>query len=925
MRDRLLHDALHTLTEDAADLLEGRLAAGEEIPFEVGETGATQTSRRSTALYAYRPLTAEFVASHAEPLRSLESFESAVANLARTHGAVAYLRGRGEPVLEVSAVTHARLAVLAFLAAVWSEAETFENFEDRFDHAYTELESVVLEARLVTTAFIPVYGVILEADEVNLGDGVQLVATDTLTEECEARFADDPRVADCYCAVSIDAPSDAPLPVAELRHESRCALTALRLFKPGSVSFGLGAQTEVAGTWRSVAMPFSGRARDEAWRLLDGEDDELRQFMAAVRRVEKRTRTSWALKRFEMGLERTVPAEGLTDFLAAGRALLEADDDKGRAALPARIAALCARDDERRRVATAVECAFSLERLAINGSVGKADRKRLAALPPLATISEMERCLRALLHDLICGYLDSDLRKLADEILLADGAPVSVEEAIDREAGFDAGFFKPAEDLGVAASNAGGGTQEFDPVFDDTAEIEAADLRLVDDLADGVVDAAANDAAVNDAADSAAEGAMGDGDAELADAPTTAFDTEQATGQDEIVDGPADEWTAAVIEDEQRWWSPEKSRAQYEAALEPADADDDNGAIAETGPFAESPQPAQDDAEAFEQTTQSYPELDASARMHQLAEELVDGFDRALTGTMSDADGDVDGGGDGDGAVERKSAGAERDPAETERMSFTRSGDGDLTFNFPVLARAQDDSSPPLPPPVPESSQDEPGVGFAAQARADGQRVSQRDGQHDGRHNGAALSAAERTDFIESQRGLTGDFPVPEFEMPDRVRHERLRELLGDRPGERHNFDQIMNKAYPGDDLGQTPASSEPHSGEEGESVVPADFKRPRLVALNGGAGHAPVPLDHPPVPNDVTTPAPSGPATPAVDARQTHETESLDLAPPADESDHDGVDHSEARSSAIGPATIEFRLLVDPELDDPDDFAGAC
>ncbi len=840
----MLHDALSELTEDAARLLEGRLAAGEEIPFEVGETTTAQKRRRSTALYAYRPLTAEFVASHAEQLRSLEAFENAVDNLARTHGAVAYLRSRGEPVLEVSGSTHARLAVLAFLAAVWDDAESFGEFDDRFNRAYLELESVVLAARLVTTAFIPVHGVVIEVDEVNLGDGVQLVAPEAPGEECVARFADEPRAADCYCAVSIDAPSDAPLPVSELRHEARCALTALRLFKPGSVSFGLTAHTELAGTWQVVTMPFSGRAREEAWRLLDGEDEELRQFMAAVRRVEKRTRTSWALKRFEMGLERTVPAEGLTDYLAAARALLNADDDAGKAALPARIAALCARQGERERVAGAIACAFALESLAIAGTVGKEDRKRLAAAAPLEIIGEVESCLRALLHDLVCGYLESDLRRIADEILLSDGQVASVEEAIDREAGFDTGYYRPADDLAAAepSGDAASGTLEFDSVFDDTAEISAADLR-------------------------------DDAQADLEDGPGT--ETEAQAD----VEGPGDQWTEQVLSDDPGWWTPEQSRAKREEESPDADADGVAGA----------------DDVAFEQTTQSYPEIDAGARIDQLAEEVVDRFDRALD--------------DSPPAVER-----ERDPEQEARMSFTTPGETDLTFDFPVLA--QDVPSRGVEGPLPLDPR-QPHVD--AEVDDEGPRAM-RD-----------LSPGERIDFLQKHSGLTGEFPVPEFELPDRVRHERLRELLGDHVDEKASLARIMRPDNP-------PAmrASEASAASDRLALHPSEPERPRLVALRGGASRAPANDEQPLAPVDVTTPASAGPATPAPIAKPTrrepHDTETTESTEPvtqpapADEppTGEPDVNHGEARSGGLGPATIEFRPLVDGDPDDPDDFAGA-
>lgn len=478
MRDRMLHESLRSLTFDASYLLTQLLADGEEIPFEVGESsggaqGRDKIERGARAtMFAYRPLTGEFVSSHADQIRALPSFENAAQSLARTRGMIAYLRVQNEPILDVGELTHARLAALAFLSAVWKDAEQFDEWGDRFERAYHELESVALAERLVTTVFVPVFGVTLNCETVNLGAGVELLSPEDLDETCANRFSDSVIGADSYCAISLDAPSDAPAPLPEIRHSARALLTALRMFKPGSVSLGLTAHADVGGAWQQVSLPFTGRSREDAWELQEGEDEELRQFISAVRRVERRTRVSWALKRFEMGLERTVPAEGLTDFLAALRALLEANDDTGKAALPARVSALCARDSERVHVRAAVEAAFALERLAVDGMISRADRKRLAKQPPLEVIAETERYLRALLHDLVCGYLASDLKKLADEILMADGEPTGPETAQHEPV-----YLEPVPDPGAPSPPDPTATVEFEVVFDDTAEISAIDIR----------------------------------------------------------------------------------------------------------------------------------------------------------------------------------------------------------------------------------------------------------------------------------------------------------------------------------------------------------------------------------------------------------------------------------------------------------------
>jgi hypothetical protein len=413
----------------------------------------------------------------------------------------------------------------------------------------------------------------------------------------------------------------------------------------------------------------------------------------------------------------------------------------------------------------------------------------------------------------------------------------------------------------------------------------------------------------------------------LADELTTG---DQATGEqptdDQAEDGPreaatteikasgpagpqGDAWTRDVLHENERWWTPEQSRADIEAAQLSA-------------PVGDEPDPTTDaDAEAFEQTTQSYPELDADARINQLANELVDSYDRALTDTYED-DAIADDAPAADAAAAAEQT--ELDPEEEARMSFTPPGEADLTFDFPVLARAMSR----------ERERHEQGTPVEIDDEAD-QRA----------HSG--LSPQERIDFLQKHSGMTTEFPVPEFEVPDRVRQERLRELLGDRVSETASFGAIMSRSF------EPPAAQDaeqkaiaPFDEERSEASEPptVDLGRPRLVALKGGA-HPVTPIEQPEPDPDVTTPVSAGPATPAVDAvepawsqpdwsepRTTDGTapSAADEAPAnpvAQEAERpdDPVDHGEARTSAIGPATIEFRPLVDGDPEDPDDFAGAC
>ena len=141
----------------------------------------------------------------------------------------------------------------------------------------------------------------------------------------------------------------------------------------------------------------------------DGED-ELRAFASLVtRRMPRGGEVAWALRRFEMGCERFDPFDGLTDHLLALRALLE-PEGAGSGRLPQRLAVICAPPDERAALAERVAHACSLERAVVAG---------LTPDEPAADTlaADLAGHLRAVLRDVLCGHLDSELVGVAERLL----------------------------------------------------------------------------------------------------------------------------------------------------------------------------------------------------------------------------------------------------------------------------------------------------------------------------------------------------------------------------------------------------------------------------------------------------------------------------------------------------------------------------
>jgi hypothetical protein len=145
------------------------------------------------------------------------------------------------------------------------------------------------------------------------------------------------------------------------------------------------------------------------------QEDELRAFLSLIgRRTPRGGEIAWALGRFELATDRARPSEALTDVLLALRALLEPEGPQ-TGKLAGRVAALCAVPESRATVTERIAHLVALERSVVAG-VAPED----TTLEHL--VDELTGWLRALLRDVLCGHLDSDLRAVAEELLAEEDA-----------------------------------------------------------------------------------------------------------------------------------------------------------------------------------------------------------------------------------------------------------------------------------------------------------------------------------------------------------------------------------------------------------------------------------------------------------------------------------------------------------------------
>ena len=90
------------------------------------------------------------------------------------------------------------------------------------------------------------------------------------------------------------------------------------------------------------------------------------------------------------------------------------------------MAVLCAEESERKRVQRRIELAQALERFVMGDGPDDPYLDAVGSDSPRTLVDEVERHLRALLRDVMCGYLDADLRSVADGLLLDQPEPFEI-------------------------------------------------------------------------------------------------------------------------------------------------------------------------------------------------------------------------------------------------------------------------------------------------------------------------------------------------------------------------------------------------------------------------------------------------------------------------------------------------------------------
>jgi hypothetical protein len=422
VRSLPLHTALEELIDQAASALRAELAAGAEVPFELEPRVRRRGAAQGPALYFYKALTGEFIASRASELERLPGYGALAAQLDSFEGLDRYLAMRG--IDAPRAAGRVRAAVVALLQDVFDEQTDFELRPERVRAALDRLEQAAETGAGGVTLLAQMHGLTITSPELALTHGLRIAHPDALDGVPPLAAG-----AEHLLVVLTEAEDDDLEP-----HETVAQgvgvlgelLRALRLFGDGRVSLGALAWARVgSGHWSPLALGSEARPpRPQGMLVVTAEqEDELRAFCNLVsRRAPHRNSLAWALRRFELGCERASAYEALSDHFLGLRALLEPEGPES-GLLAGRLAALCATPGKRNELTERIVEALALERAYVAGAAKERSSTRALA-------EEVAAHLRDLLRDVICGHLSPDLVALADEILLTPEVEDSGEQQL---------------------------------------------------------------------------------------------------------------------------------------------------------------------------------------------------------------------------------------------------------------------------------------------------------------------------------------------------------------------------------------------------------------------------------------------------------------------------------------------------------------
>ena len=199
MRSRHLEQALTNYIDAAAAHLAAEVAAGAEVPFEVGANRRGAGSR--PPLYCYRALTSPFIAERDPALKRLPGHAECARLLERFDGLERYLAGSGVDLPHASRRGRAGAALKVVLEDALEDQTEFDPRPERVRAALDRLDRSAASDGGQVTLLATLHGLAIEAPELPLRRGLAIAHPDCLADlpAPAARAGSRPRMSSWGC------------------------------------------------------------------------------------------------------------------------------------------------------------------------------------------------------------------------------------------------------------------------------------------------------------------------------------------------------------------------------------------------------------------------------------------------------------------------------------------------------------------------------------------------------------------------------------------------------------------------------------------------------------------------------------------------------------------------------------------------------
>ena len=412
MRDPVLEESLKRLAAEAATRFSSLVATGDQVPFDVAENEG-ETSH----FYRYVPLTDSYIEAHLDEVRSLPAFGPAKGAVVASGVAASYLGIRGLRVPSDPG-ERAEEMIIDFISALWQGSTDFSLDVGKVDRALATLEVESRDIREADVMLVPLIGLETTMSEVEFGNGVRVIRSDTIelpVEAAGAAGADHNAWQPTFLAeVRLDGEPDAPRAAL---HSVVALVEALRLAGEGCVGLGPYAFASVGDdSWRRLETGASP-PRQGTYFLVERQIGRVDEILRSLDSGTAGSGSSeFACRRFLLGCERGRPLDAVSDHLLALRSMF-AGESLANAPLAARIAAVLPDCEEGLDARQRLEASFELEQeLMGNREVTTVRGESVSYLA-----AWLEESTRTVVSGAIVGRFGAGLNAAAEEILITEG------------------------------------------------------------------------------------------------------------------------------------------------------------------------------------------------------------------------------------------------------------------------------------------------------------------------------------------------------------------------------------------------------------------------------------------------------------------------------------------------------------------------